>query len=297
MSEPTTTSIVAKQALPPAEYARVDALRTACNASDGLDLKLEIWPERPGEPAPEAPNQFLAYEGDTLVGYCSAVGDREVEICGMVRPDRRREGIGARLLAAALAECRRRGAACALLLCEDTSAAGRAFVATLDVTRAFAELRMELDVPARPVAGGDFPAAVRLTLDRAAPADLDAIADIQAAAFHDDPDGVREAVREGLADNHARFYIARLDGMPVASMKVYTTPERRAGIYAFGVAPHHRRRGFASQFLRRAASALAAEGYGRIWLEVDSDNEPAITLYRSVGFRHTTTYGYYRLPL
>ena len=88
-----------------------------------------------------------------------------------------------------------------------------------------------------------------------------------------------------------------LGGVPVASLKVYTTPEHLAGIYAFCVVPPHRRRGYASQFLRRVASALAAEGYGRIWLEVDSDNDPAIALYRSVGFHHTTTYGYYRLAL
>lgn len=297
MSHPESVAIVAERALSPAAYEQVEALRAACNAHDGLDLKLEVWPERPGEPVPMAPGQFLAYDGDMLVGYCSAVGNREVEICGMVRPDRRRHGAGRRLLDAALAACRGRGAADALLLCEDASAPGRAFVAMLNAPRAFAEYRMELEVPAGPVADDDFPQENGLTIDRATPADLDAIASVRAAAFQDDLDGAREAVREGLEEPYARFYVARQGGVPVASLKVYTTPEHRAGIYAFGVVPPHRRRGYASQFLRRVASALAAEGYGRIWLEVDSDNDPAIALYRSVGFHHTTTYGYYRLAL
>jgi ribosomal protein S18 acetylase RimI-like enzyme len=40
-------------------------------------------------------------------------------------------------------------------------------------------------------------------------------------------------------------------------------------------------------------SQLRAGGHSRIWLEVDSDNAPALALYRALGFTPTTTYGYY----
>jgi ribosomal protein S18 acetylase RimI-like enzyme len=296
VSTAPTHAIVARPALTAEEAAQVNALRAEVNAADSLDLKLGVELLQPGEPAPAAPTQFLAYADHRLAGYCSLDAGGDIELCGMVHPDHRHRGIGRHLLDAALAESRRRGAARVLLIAEDASATGRAFVGAQGATLAFSEQRMEADVPAEPALAEHFPAADRLTIAVAGPADLDDIAAVQSAAFHDDPIEVRDFVREGLQDGRARYYVARLGGVPVGSLKVYTDGPR-AGIYAFGVAPQYRRRGFGSQILRRVISQLAAEGHPHLWLEVEFDNAPALALYRSLGFRPTTTYGYYALTL
>jgi len=212
-----------------------------------------------------------------------------LEFCPLVHPAYRRRGIGRRLLAAARAEARRRGASGILLICEEASPAGQAFTASTGAAYVFSEYHMALaalhNAPA---------AAVRLQVRVAGPADAAAIADITAAAFGDLPDGLRERIAADLQQANQRFYLAALDGVPIGSLKVYSG-EQGAGIYAFGVRPGDRGQGWGRQILSRVCAELLAAGRHPITLEVDSANEPALALYRSSGFVATTTYGYFRL--
>lgn len=57
-----------------------------------------------------------------------------------------------------------------------------------------------------------------------------------------------------------------------------------AQIMTVGVAPDHRRRGIGRALLERLIDAARAQGAGRMLLEVRVDNEPALALYRDLGF-------------
>ncbi|MDW8084222.1 MAG: ribosomal protein S18-alanine N-acetyltransferase [Candidatus Caldarchaeum sp.] len=61
---------------------------------------------------------------------------------------------------------------------------------------------------------------------------------------------------------------------------------RRAGhIVSVAVLPQHRRKGVGEELVRRAVQALANEyGCEEAYLEVRVSNEPAVSLYRKVGF-------------
>jgi ribosomal protein S18 acetylase RimI-like enzyme len=294
-TDPTVT-IYARPGLSPSERDRVEVLRACCNAHEGLDLKLDLAALDPADGHLRAPSQFLAYVGEQLVGYCSLDQGGDIEVCGMVHPAQRQRGVGHRLLDVARHECRRRGASYVLLICEDASASGRAFVSALGLARTFAEHRMECDVSALAAAPSEQSLDGRLSISRAGPADLDAVAAVQAAAFGDGVGEVRQLIAQDLREPNVHYYVAHLGEFPVGSLKVYTIPPR-AGIYAFGVAPAYRRRGIGRQILLQVIARLGAEGYVHIWLEVDTDNVPAQALYRSAGLRVTTTYGYYRLDL
>ena len=295
---PTDPSVAVRPRprLIPAEVDQVESLRVRCNEHEGLDLKLGVASLIPGAGQLQAPSQFLAYSGDQLAGYCSLDLGGDIELCGMVHPAQRRHGIGHALLDAALAECRRRGTSRVLLICEEASASGRAFMAALGVSRAFAEYRMERDVSSPPLATGSQTVEERLHTTRAELDDLDAIATVQSAAFGDRSRDVRQMIAQDQREPDVSYYLARLGEIPVGSLKVYTTPPR-AGIYAFGVVPAHRRRGFGRQILLQVIALLGAAGCSRVWLEVDTNNVSAYALYRSAGFCETTTYGYYRLNL
>jgi ribosomal protein S18 acetylase RimI-like enzyme len=54
-----------------------------------------------------------------------------------------------------------------------------------------------------------------------------------------------------------------------------------------GVAPSHRRQGLAKEMMRRSFELLRGRGCGSYVLEVLEENEKAVALYRSLGFRET----------
>jgi N-acetylglutamate synthase len=59
------------------------------------------------------------------------------------------------------------------------------------------------------------------------------------------------------------------------------------GVSAMEVPPEHRRRGLATRMLRGLLAWGAANGAARCYLQVESGNEPALALYRGLGFtRH-----------
>lgn len=282
-----------KRRLTEREKADVVELATICNNYEHLELKLSI--DTPPDDDNAGGNDFLYYadDGDTLAGYCALDASGGVELCGMVHPAHRRRGIGRALLTAATAECRRRGVTHVLLICERASRAGQAFVIATGVQYRFGELRMRLDLASfqdRPQAGA------RLTLRRAGVEDVDLLVRILSAAFHDPEDAVRARVERDLPSPDAWFTLALLDGEPVGTLRVVDVGHI-ANIYAFGVLPAYRGRGLGRRMLGATLDGLRTRGYTSAGLEVETENETAVALYRSCGFVETTTYEYYRLDV
>jgi ribosomal protein S18 acetylase RimI-like enzyme len=276
----------------------VTALRDRCNAADGLHLKIGIPAVAPATPrTPPRPNAFLLYNGDSLAGYCSLDGDgHTVEICGMVAPEQRWQGIGRSLLAAALDTCAASGVSEVLLICEEASAAGKLFVAKQCSQMQFAEHGMELQ---------DFDAMLRgltreprLSLRRAVAGEINTLATVSSRVFGTESElrDIQMGIESEFPSTQVRFYLAQLGGSAgpvVSSLKLYIY-ENRASVYAFGVLPEYRRRGLAWQTLALLTQQLQAEAVNHIGLEVETTNVPAISLYQACGFSPVTTYGYYR---
>jgi len=131
MTDEQTYMVVGVHQLTSEQAEQARALRDVCNSADGLDLKLAISASFATQAA--EPYAFLSTLDGALVGFCTLSGDDdpELELCGMVHPAYRRRGIGRALLDAALASARRRLATLrVLVICEDASLAGRAFVAS-----------------------------------------------------------------------------------------------------------------------------------------------------------------------
>ncbi len=69
-----------------------------------------------------------------------------------------------------------------------------------------------------------------------------------------------------------------------------------AGLYSIATAPWARRRGVARAIVAALAGWAAGKGARRIYLLVETDNDAALALYVSLGFRRSHGYHYRRAP-
>lgn len=292
MSNLEEHSVVGTTALSAEQRAAVEALLAACNQDEQINLILNLEPATFGpEATAENVDQFLAYDHGTLIGFARLDGWSEPELCGMVEPAQRRKGVGRSLLAAAQVECRRRGLAQSLLICDEAGESGPAFAAAVGANLSYAEYRMRLDPAA---IGRSRPRYSALRLQPATAEDVDLLTRIQSAAFGDPEDFVRPYVIGGLQQANRQYLIGLLHDRPVGMLRL-SRYEHEADITAFGVLPEAQGRGYGRQMLLDAIDLLLAEGWSQIMIDVVIENRNALKLYQSCGFRPVTTYGFYKL--
>jgi ribosomal protein S18 acetylase RimI-like enzyme len=288
MAHETQNGLVAANQLDADQQRAALALADTCNRLEGLTLKLNVSRDAEGMPA----NKWLYYDHGALVGYAALDGGPpEAELCGMVAPAHRRKGIGHALIDAVADACRRASVYRLLLICEDASRSGQGFVRAIDAAHSFSELHMETDAP--PATGAS---RTDVLVREVAPADYDALAEVLVSAFGGSYDRTRARIAEESRERDGRYLVGEVSGWLVGGLKLYEH-DGRAGVYAFGVSQEERSRGYGRAILQQTMEIARANGYPRIYLEVDDDNTVARRLYESSGFQTTTTYGYYVVPL
>jgi len=280
-----------KTTLDAGELAAIHALADLCERHDDIDLRL-VWnalESRSGEYI----NDFLYYAEGRLVGFLmlSGLGDQEVEATGMVHPDFRRRGIFRELVGAARAECQRSGTDEIVFVADRRSLAAKGFLESLGAQHQFAEHGMRLDTPA-----AAQPPASEITVARATAADAVLIATIVATDAAFDPTNFGQHVAATMRQPRYRYYIARLHEAPVGTANIQIL-DGDAYIYGFVVHAEYRGRGYGRQILAYMLAEIAAERPQPVFLEVETDNVPALALYRSFGFRITNTFDYYRIDV
>lgn len=271
------------------KLAEIAALAAVCNAQEGLDLKLneEILRRRPSDEV----NDWLFYAAEILVGFLGLYHLDKPEIALMVHPDHRRQGIGRTLLSAALDSCRRRDIRDPLLVCEQKSASGQAFVVTTGGRFEHAEYEMERTGTA-PLP----PHGMDLEWRDATGADLAVLSHMLSIGFDSSEKLAASLVGPQLGDPGHRTFLASLDGKPVGTIGA-GLGQGSAFLAGLVVLPEYRGRGFGRQIFSRAVEAMLAEGRMRLELEVAADNPQMLGVYQSCGFRETRAYDYFALDL
>jgi ribosomal protein S18 acetylase RimI-like enzyme len=272
------------------ERQSAEDLLALANQLEGLDLPISL---EPSIPSTLAVSHFLYYEGGSLVGLALIQEYTEVEACALVHPDARRQGIGRALLDEIQVECRRHGHDHLLLLCDETSASGRAFMAAVGAQYQSAEYHMELYPPA---IDRSRPRPEGLQLRPAGAEDIDLLTLLQMTSFDDVEEKIRQRVTQSLQDPTRQYFVGYLDKEPVGLLRLGRY-EKSADVTAFGVIPSYRGRGYGRQMLLDAIDRLLVENWPQISIEVATDNQNALGLYQSCGFQVTQTYGFYALPL
>jgi len=255
--------------------------------ADGGRLKLE-WGNlrrRRGDRVED----LLWWADDRLLGFLGIYGFESFpELAGMVAPEARRRGIGSALLDAALPLCRERGDQQPLLIVPRPSVAGKRLALRRGGVLDHSEHALALF--GDPTVGPNQP---KIHLRPATGADLSLVVRLLEAGFGTPaPDGLADR----LDSLRERTLIVELAGSPVGTLRL-----RRDGhgarIYGFVIDPAVQGRGIGRAALTHACQQLRADGAHRIGLEVDVENDRALTLYTSVGFTPIITEDYFALPL
>ena len=289
-------SLVKKSTLTQVELSEIKLLTEICNRSDNLHMRLSftMLHERSGKEN----NDFLYYEQHMLVGYLALDewGADEKEVVAMVHPDFRRKGIFSALLAAAREECQQRAIPSLLLICEQSSVAGQACAKVIGARQSFSEHEMVLKNFQERSTFDE-----RLSIREAGREDIDAIAAVLSASFNDpEPLVTANLLKRFSQVPPPHIYLATFGAgelscnEPVGTLRLDEF-DGVIGIYGFGVIPDYRGRGYGRQMLEEMIRTIRATSQKPIILDVETDNAPAIGLYKSCGFHIKTTYDYYNI--
>lgn len=284
--------IVKKQRLTEAEMAEVTELVALCKLHDGIDLTLllEIMKDRTDNDT----NDFLYYVNGKLVGALAfdSFGTEDKEMTGLVHPDYRRKGIFTALVNEAKVVAKARGIQQLIFICDRFSRSGQAFIEAIGAQYDFSEHRMLLvDFKER----GATSYKEHIVLQPATLADADVLAYVSATSFGESERRTKEHLEQDIQNPRRRYYLVMLGNEPVGCFNLWRG--ETTGIYAFCVLPQYRKRGFGRQMLEQIIRQVRAESQQPITLEVDTTNTNAFDLYRSCGFKETTTVGYYALDI
>jgi ribosomal-protein-alanine N-acetyltransferase len=123
-----------------------------------------------------------------------------------------------------------------------------------------------------------------VTIDALTPADAQRCAELETQLFDGDDPWPAAAFNRELAGPHNHYVGARTDGTLVGYAgisRLGRRPPFEYEVHTVGVDPVYQGRGIGRRLLDELLDFAAG---GVVYLEVRTDNEPAIALYRSAGF-------------
>lgn len=320
MANPSNLTFVIKPFLSESEVEQVKALEETCVNFDHAALKLELDYKLSVAKSVnfqgEEMNEFLCYDNSRLVGYVGVLsfGGSEPEVCGMVDPQYRRQGIFDGLMELVKIERSKRQLPSMLILTDRTSNAGQAFVKTLDPILEHTEYEMFLKLPWEIRLTDDMKKGIRLR--KATNQDADEVTRQNAIYFEQegkasegqpgsDPGDAeasevaseRRIMPEEEEERGMTIYLAEVGDRTTIGKIHLDFRIGQGGIFGLGILPEHRNKGYGRALLLSGIEVLLQEGAEEVYLQVNAVNENALKLYLSCGFEVTSTMDYYRLKL
>ncbi|GAE33589.1 GNAT family N-acetyltransferase [Halalkalibacter akibai] len=232
-------------------------------------------------------NDFLYYEQNRLIGFLGLYGfGNKVEICGMVHPDHRRKGIFSVLLKEGLAQLSKRNVPTILLNIPASSETGKAFVLNQPFTYSFSEHQMVWE----PTSLMKDP-VTSVSLRQARKEELPFVVKLDADCF--DMELEEAASMYKRAQDITSNFIIEHNRNPVGKLR-WHKEGKESWMYGFAVMPEWQGKGIGRQALIQAVQKEAEKGQS-VYLEVVPENNQALTLYQSCGFKSFATQDYYLL--
>ena len=234
---------------------------------------------------------FVLYEEDKLVSAATlfAPTPGEAELSALTLPKFRQQGYFNLLYFRARDEAKRCGAGRLLLTCDRDSDTGFESVSAHGAKLDHSEYRLLFSAEDRSFLDKT---ADGLTITQCASADARKLASLYTKIFGEKRADAEKFMRRALKEPGRRQFLAQLDGEAVG-MGAIESDGGDACIYCFGIPPAHRRKGLGRALLYMLIKTALNDGNGSLHIEVDSENDAALSLYKSSGFTEKDVCDYY----
>lgn len=284
------SNIILKHKLNDAEIKAVNDLEQICYDYDHTVLKLETGFKNfilSDNNEMNQINDILYYVDNLLVGCISIFtmgAMKEAELNGMVHPDFRKQGIFKSMHKEAMKVCRERQFKHMLFLSDKHSEAGTIFIKSLNVSYHHTEYQMEQNGICNQITTDN------ITLRMADKGDIKTIWEMDIDYFGLSMDSNPTDI-EAMDENHL-VYMIELNGKVIGKIRVEYGDDT-SFIYGFGIFPNFRGKGYGKETLVKTLKLINQHGVHKVELEVESNNENALLLYKNCGFVETSIMEYY----
>lgn len=274
----------------------IQTLQHLCENTDCIALKLN-WETLRTRKAEET-NDYLYYsdDGDTLIGFLGVYKfGSKYEVCGMVHPTYRRQGIFTSLFQKAAQDLSEVGYSSLLLNTPANSVSGEQFLQSIRCQYESSEYQMrwnpahiqdqsdsnELDIPQHHV-----------TLRSAIDGDIEELIRLDKEGFGMSVEDVLDMYKSLTEDGLHHMYVVDANGATAGKVNVVPS-EEQTWIYAFVVDQSLRSQGIGRRTLQLIIEQERPEEK-EIWLEVAVQNPKALKLYEACGFVTQEQQDYYQ---
>lgn len=292
-----------------ADHQLINTLEKTCLAHDQVSLKLELDYKlglqesskfKQQSISIEQINEFMCFEGDLLIGYigiCSFGGLKaEIEVNGMVHPEYRRRGIFSRLYDLLLCEYKKRNIPKLLLLSDRLSKGGQAFIENKGARYKHSEYEMFLDYDTYSRVAHKHS---KINLRKATNADAEEIERQNIIYFRDifsENEIAEENQENPMPEEEEKrgitIFMAEFEGKIIGKVNLQLLAGL-GGIFGLGILPEYRGKGHGRELLTLAIEMFKNLEVADVMLQVEANNENALSLYKSLGFKATSTMDYY----
>jgi ribosomal protein S18 acetylase RimI-like enzyme len=269
--------IVPVTSLSASEMAQILSLKEKCEQRMGIGILLSgdlLW-----SLDKEGTGAIAFMKEGHFTGFCFFYSffKEEAEALIFADPDEDWKQVSSLLLEALRRECGQRGHARLLVMNDRRSSSGAELIEEVGGKLSFSEHRMEAD---------------NVLLDPYQNIDLQNVG-------NDDPTlyTVECACNERFCSKPDQIrYLATNDGRPIGKIDV-NIEGSIAELTGLCVIPEQRGKGLGRSILSSIVSILRADGMKRIVLDVQTDNDIALSLYLKAGFKKEFTLDYYGFSL
>ncbi|WP_080845790.1 GNAT family N-acetyltransferase [Cytobacillus gottheilii] len=266
------------------EIQQIQLLQIICEHHDDISLKLN-WDMLNHRKEAEK-SDFFHYHDGVLVGFAAVYGfGNEAEICGMVHPDYRRNGIFSALLADALPILEPYQKI--LLNAPGNSITAKSFIKAKGYDYSFSEHQMKWSQKEL------IQNNTNVKLRHAKSADLKKMSELDHLCFGIPLEHALDTNNKALTNDDQTNYIISYLHKDVGKIRVQDDGTEN-WIYAFAIHPSFQGKGIGKAALTSCLVSLNKKGAESIHLDVVATNNTALKLYESCGFKVYGVQDYYQ---